>query len=332
MKILIADDEPVSRRLLEGTLRKLGHEVLAVEDGTQAVATLLEPDGPRMAILDWMMPGCDGLTVCREVRKRPAPYTYIILLTSRDRRSDMMEALDAEVDDFLTKPYDAVELRARLRSGERILSLQETLLHAQAELRHEARHDRLTGLWNRGTIVDHLNRDLRRAEREKTTVTVLLADLDHFKLVNDTYGHIMGDCVLQQASTRMRSVLRAYECIGRYGGEEFMVVLSGADMRIGRQVAERVRAAVANQPMSCGDITVDVHVSIGLASTAASGFDAARADERRRRRALSSERAGAEQGGGVKIRQFPVISCQFKRAECAEFKAAPVFELVTVNW
>jgi sigma-B regulation protein RsbU (phosphoserine phosphatase) len=93
----------------KGTLKKLGHDVLAVEDGTQAVATLLEPDGPRMAILDWMMPGCDGLAVCREVRKRAAPYTYVILLTSRDRRSDMVEALDAEVDDFLTKPYDAVE-------------------------------------------------------------------------------------------------------------------------------------------------------------------------------------------------------------------------------
>jgi diguanylate cyclase (GGDEF)-like protein len=272
MKILIADDEPVSRRLLEGTLKKLGHDVLAVEDGTRATATLLAADGPRMAILDWMMPGCDGLAVCREVRKRAAPYTYIILLTSRDRRSDMVEALDAEVDDFLTKPYDAVELRARLRSGERVLLLQETLLLAQEALRHEATHDRLTGLWNRARIYDHLKREARRSEREKTTLAVLLADLDHFKQINDTYGHGVGDAVLHEAGQRMRSVLRDYESIGRYGGEEFLIVLSKADMVVGRQVAERIRRAVGAEPVVHGTTRVEVKVSVGLASTML-GFD-----------------------------------------------------------
>lgn len=272
MKILIADDEPVSRRLLEGTLKKLGHDVLAVEDGTQAVATLLEPDGPRMAILDWMMPGCDGLAVCREVRKRAAPYTYVILLTSRDRRSDMVEALDAEVDDFLTKPCDAVELRARLRSGERVLLLQETLLEAQEMLRHEATHDRLTGLWNRARIIDHLRREARRTSREKAALAVLLIDIDHFKQVNDTYGHGVGDVVLQQAGQRMRSVLRNYETIGRYGGEEFLIVLSNAELAVGRQVGERIRRAVAGTPIVHGATTVNVTVSVGLASTEA-GFD-----------------------------------------------------------
>ena len=274
MKILIADDEPISRRLLEGTLRKLGHEVLAVEDGTQAITTLMAPDGPRLAILDWMMPGCDGLAVCREVRKRAAPYTYVILLTSRDRRSDMVEALDAEVDDFLTKPYDAVELRARLRSGERVLRLQETLLCVQEALRHEATHDRLTGLWNRARIIDHLKREARRTEREKASLAVLLADLDHFKQVNDTYGHGVGDAVLHDAGQRMRSVLRDYETIGRYGGEEFLIVLSKADMAVGRQVAERIRGAVGSTPIVAGSTAVDVKVSVGLASTMA-GFDPA---------------------------------------------------------
>ena len=272
MKILIADDEPVSRRLLEGTLKKLGHEVLAVEDGTQAVATLLEPDAPRMAILDWMMPGCDGLAVCREVRKRAAPYTYVILLTSRDRRSDMVEALDAEVDDFLTKPYDAVELRARLRSGERVLLLQETLLEAQEMLRHEATHDRLTGLWNRARIIDHLRREARRTDREKAALAVLLVDIDHFKQVNDTFGHGMGDVVLHETAQRMRSVLRDYETIGRYGGEEFLIVLSKADLAVSRQVGERIRAVVGGAPIVHGDTTVHVKVSVGLASTER-GFD-----------------------------------------------------------
>jgi diguanylate cyclase (GGDEF)-like protein len=273
MKILIADDEPISRRLLEGTLVRLGHEVIAVENGTEAAQRLLEPDGPRLAILDWMMPGSDGLAVCREVRTRTTAYTYIILLTSRDRRSDMMEALDAGVDDFLTKPYDAVELRARLRSGERVIDLQEGLLLAQKKLHHEATHDRLTGLWNRGQILDHLKRELRRAEREKTPLVALLADLDHFKQINDSHGHSVGDTVLQQAGERMRAVMRDYEAMGRYGGEEFLLVVSRADANVGCQVAERVRAAIAAAPVRHGNVAIDVRVSVGLASTTSAGFD-----------------------------------------------------------
>jgi diguanylate cyclase (GGDEF)-like protein len=273
MKILIADDEPISRRLLEGTLARLGHEVIAVEDGTEAARRLLEPDGPRMAILDWMMPGRDGLAVCREVRTGTTSYTYIILLTSRDRRTNMMEALDAEVDDFLTKPFDAVELHARLRSGERLLALQERLLQVQEELKHQATHDPLTGLWNRGRILEHLKREARRAEREKTPLVALLADLDHFKQINDNHGHIFGDAVLQQAGARMRAVIRDYEAIGRYGGEEFLLVLSRADANVGCQVAERLRAAVAAEPVRYSNVSVDVRVSVGLASTSAVGFD-----------------------------------------------------------
>src|SRR5690606_16463531 len=127
------------------TLNRLGHEVIAVADGCAALEALLDPAGPRIAILDWMMPGMDGLDVCRAVRERASPYVYTILLTSRDRREDMVAALDAGADDFLTKPFDAVELRARLRSGERVVELQETLLAAQERLRQAASRDHLTG-------------------------------------------------------------------------------------------------------------------------------------------------------------------------------------------
>jgi len=273
MKILIADDEPVSRRLLEATLIRLGHEVIAVEDGTDAVAALMAPDGPRLAILDWMMPGADGLTVCRTVRQRPTPYVYVILLTARDGRLDMVEGLHAEADDFLTKPYDAVELRARLRSGERVLQLQENLLKAQSALRHEATHDRLTGLWNRGMILDHLHRELSRARRESCPTSVLLADLDHFKCINDVHGHAVGDLVLREAGQRMRNVLRDYDAIGRYGGEEFLLVLIRADTNVAKDVAERVRLAVQAEPVRDRSKVMDISVSIGTACTTAAGYD-----------------------------------------------------------
>src|SRR5689334_11672407 len=181
VKILIADDDPISRRLLEGTLTRLGHQVVTVNDGTAAVEGLLAPGAPRLAILDWMMPGSDGLAVCQEVRRRSESYVYVILLTARDRREDMVAGFDAEADDFLTKPLDSVELRARLRSGERVLALQEHLLDAQIALRYEATHDRLTGLWNRGMITDQLDLAVERARRDGSSLGVILADVDRFK-------------------------------------------------------------------------------------------------------------------------------------------------------
>ena len=275
MKILIADDDPVSRQMLQAMLERLGHAVTAVANGGDATAALLAEGGPPLAILDWMMPGVDGLEVCRRVRQRAAPYTYIILLTSRDRRADMLAGLDAGADDFLTKPCDAMELRIRLRSGERVIALQEHLLEAQAALRFEAAHDRLTGLWNRGSILDHLHRELTRSRREKAPLAVLLADLDHFKDINDQYGHTVGDKVLRETSNRMRSVLRVSDAIGRYGGEEFLVVLPRADVDGGCEVAERLRAAVAAAPVREGGIDISISTSLGAAATPVEGYDAA---------------------------------------------------------
>jgi two-component system cell cycle response regulator len=273
LRILIADDELVSRRLLEAALVRLGHTFVAVKDGPEALNALLDPDGPRLAILDWMMPGADGLAVCRAIRKRPtpAPYVYVILLTARDRREDMVAALDAEADDFLTKPFDAVELRVRLRSGERVLALQERLLEVQEELRIEATHDALTGLWNRGMVLDQLRRELRRAHRERGPLAVIMADIDHFKCINDAHGHEAGDEVLRQTAKSMRSALRDYDGVGRYGGEEFLFLLPRCDATVAGQVAERVRAAVAAAPVCVGDVPLTVTASLGVACTRSSG-------------------------------------------------------------
>lgn len=267
MKILIADDEPVSRRLLEATLVRFGHEVVAVTDGGEAVDLLLGDGGPRLAILDWMMPNGDGLSVCRTVRERSATYVYVILLTSRDRREDMMAALDAQADDFLTKPFDVVELGARIRSGGRVLGLQEQLIAAHEALRQEATHDRLTGLWNRGRVLDQLGRELIRARREHRPLSVVIADIDHFKRVNDTHGHQGGDEVLRQVAERMSALSTERDCLGRYGGEEFLIVLPGCDAARAHASADRLRDAVAATPVVAGGTTLPITVSLGVAST-----------------------------------------------------------------
>ena len=258
MKILIADDDPVSRRLLEATLVRLGHSVAAFADGPHAAAALLEPDGPRLAILDWMMPGADGLEVCRQLRQRTNPYVYVILLTSRNRREDMVAGLAAGADDFLKKPFDTVELAARLRSGERVIALQE-------RLRHEATHDQLTGLWNRRMILDHLDRQLARAAREHSSISVLIADLDHFKQINDTHGHPAGDTVLIEAASRLPSVLRVYDAMGRYGGEEFLIVLASCSLDVAMEIADRGRLAVSQEPVRVAGLELDITVSVGVA-------------------------------------------------------------------
>ena len=265
MKVLIADDELVSRRLLQSMLVRLGYEVVVASNGIEAQTILLSDDGPRLAILDWMMPGADGLAVCRAVREQAPAYVYVIVLTSKDRKEDLVVAFDAQVDDFITKPYEPVELRARLRSGERVLKLQATLLEATSLLQHQATHDSLTGLWNRGMAYEHLSQELRRAVRSGEPVSVLLADLDRFKHINDAHGHAGGDRVLQDASTRMRSVLRDHDGIGRYGGEEFVVILPQTTRDAARVIAERLRVAVEEHHVVFGSGSIAVTLSIGLA-------------------------------------------------------------------
>jgi two-component system, cell cycle response regulator len=273
MHILIADDDPVARLVLNRTLTRLGHTVIAFDNGSDAIEALLTPNGPCFAILDWMMPGADGLTVCRTIRKRETPYVYVILLTSRDSLADMVEGLDAGADDFLGKPFDAIELRARLKSGDRVLTLQANLLEASAALAHQASHDRLTGLWNRGMILDHLKRTVSREQREQQAVSVLIADIDHFKAVNDRYGHLTGDVVLREIGRRMKAALRDYDAIGRYGGEEFLVVVSG-DAALARELAERLRTAIGSAPIVDDQgREVTVTASFGLATSRTIGFD-----------------------------------------------------------
>jgi diguanylate cyclase (GGDEF)-like protein len=267
MKILVADDDAVSRCLMERVLQRVGYEVVLAEDGRQALKSLMNPDGPRLALLDWMMPGLDGPSVCLEVRShRGRPYSYIILLTSKGAKEDLIAGLEAGADDYLTKPCNPEELKARLRTGERVLRLEDTLLLAHEEMRFKATHDALTSLWNRGAILARLNEEIDRARREQSSCSLLLCDVDHFKRINDVHGHLMGDAVLRDVAMQLNSATRREDAVGRYGGEEFLVILNDCGPESLAHRAEELRRAVACHALAANLPGLFVTLSIGAMS------------------------------------------------------------------
>jgi two-component system, cell cycle response regulator len=266
LKVLVAEDNPFFQSMLRGMLTGWGYDVTMAHDGLEAWQLLETRDAPRLAVLDWMMPGLDGVDICRRVRAAPRePYTYIILLTARTETGDLVEGMDAGADDYLTKPLKAHELRVRLNAGRRIIELQEQLLEAHEELRVQAARDDLTGLLNRRAILKVLEDEIARAGREWQPVGALMMDLDFFKKVNDTQGHLAGDAVLHEAAQRIQASIRRYDSVGRYGGEEFLFVLPGCDLAGACMEAERVREAVAARPFAVSGEPVSVTCSIGVA-------------------------------------------------------------------
>jgi diguanylate cyclase (GGDEF)-like protein len=268
LKILIADDEAISRRLLENTLERAGYEVVAVENGRLAVEQLNRPDGPRLALLDWVMPELDGPGVCRAVRRQQEQheqaYVYMVLLTSKESKEDIVTGLESGADDYLTKPFNADELKARLRTGERILLLEGRLVEAREMMRFKATHDALTSIWNRGVILDLLGRELARSQRESGCTIVLLGDVDHFKLINDTHGHPVGDQVLAEIARRLLLSIRSYDFVGRYGGEEFLLVLNNCNPQSAETRAEEVRKIVSARPIQTTIGELQVNMSFGV--------------------------------------------------------------------
>ena len=268
MKILIADDDRMSRRLLAKTLEREGYEVIAVDNGRLALHELSLPDGPRLALLDWMMPELDGPGICLEMRKQQEqPYVHIILLTSRESKEDVVAGLEAGADDYLTKPWDPSELSARLRVGRRILQLEDRLVEARETMRFKATHDPLTSLFNRGIIADLLARELTRTRRENGCTVVMLGDLDHFKAVNDGYGHVVGDEVLREVARRLLGSIRSYDFVGRYGGEEFLIVLSNCNSHQALARAEQVRIGIAGRPVQTSRGLLSITMSLGVLSS-----------------------------------------------------------------
>jgi diguanylate cyclase (GGDEF)-like protein len=265
MKILIAEDDLISRRRLESNLLSWNYEIEVAVDGEEAWRKLQGENAPRLAILDWMMPGMDGLSVCEKVRKvKVEPYVYILLLTAKDRKENIVQGLEAGADDYLTKPYDAQELKARLRTGRRIVALQEALLSARDALRFQVSLDPLTGVWNRTAILATLKRELSRAESEGNSLTVLKADIDAFNRVNEKHGHMAGDAALREIARRIQSVNRLYDTVGRFGGEEFVILAPGHEESMARGQAERVRASIGEEAVDLSEGAVHITASVGV--------------------------------------------------------------------
>ncbi|MGC2404426.1 MAG: diguanylate cyclase [Acidobacteriaceae bacterium] len=263
-RVLVAEDDTMFRRILQSWLENWGYKVTLAGDGERAWKILQQDFPPQLLIFDWVMPGINGLELCRMVRERnQSPYQYVLLATANDAKQDLVRGLEAGADDYLTKPFDRNELQARLRACNRILTLQDSQIRAQEQLRFQATHDQLTGVLNRAEIMETLRRELQRAAQSSSALGVLMLDVDHFKKINDSYGHITGDSVLKQVTQRITASVRGYDSVGRYGGEEFVVVMPGCTREQIDQSAERVRAAVDDGPVLVDESKIFVTVSIG---------------------------------------------------------------------
>ena len=266
MKILLVEDSYLERTKLGCFLTDWGFDYVAVGSGTEAVKLLESPAPPDLALLDWLLPGIDGIDVLRRIRKlSQGNYIYTVMLTPKAQKADRIKAMEAGADDYLAKPVDPAELRSRIMVGKRILELQRSL-------RFAATHDFLTTLLNRSEIIAALEREVSRGARDDKPASIIFADIDHFKRVNDTLGHAAGDEVLKEVARRLRADLRPYDLVGRYGGEEFLLILPGCNLENGSRRADDMRKLVAGKsiPTAAGDTSVTI--SLGVTSTGQSRY------------------------------------------------------------
>ncbi|MCA9592591.1 MAG: diguanylate cyclase [Myxococcales bacterium] len=273
MKVLVADDDGVSRMLISHWLTSWGYDVVGAEDGQAAQRILASTPDIRMVLADWVMPGMDGPDLCRFIRSRSqSQYVYVVLVTSRGARDDVVSGLDAGADDYVTKPVNPAELELRLRAAGRMLELEDELRAVQERLRFEAMHDPLTSLLNRAAILERLDEELSRASRKHAPLSALMIDVDRFKHVNDTLGHATGDTVLCGVAERLRLGVRTYDPVARFGGEEFLVVLADCDLEQAERVAERARRSLCRRPIQTSEGDLEITASFGVATTGPAQF------------------------------------------------------------
>jgi two-component system, cell cycle response regulator len=267
--ILIAEDDAVTRMLLKKTLIKEGHEVVSVENGQKAFDLFKESFFP-IVLTDWMMPEMDGLELCRAIRQEENPgYVFIVLLTAQDSQDDIITGLEAGADDYLTKPFNRAELIARLNTGRRFLVQERALRRANEEIRILSITDPLTGCSNRGCLNTRLPQEIQRAGRYKRPLSIVMCDIDHFKKINDIYGHQAGDLVLKEFSKRLQDSIRDnVDMLARYGGEEFLVTLPETGMSGALHMAERLRKVISEKKYDIGTKKIKITASFGVA-----GFD-----------------------------------------------------------
>ncbi|MBI5825374.1 MAG: diguanylate cyclase [Chloroflexi bacterium] len=266
MKILIVEDELIFRRMVKKTLQEAGYDVVEAEDG-QAAWELFQREPFQFVITDWMMPGLSGPQLVQKIRtSAQTTYTYIIMLTAMDDKDNVVLGLEAGADEYLTKPFNSGELKARVASGTRILKLEEQLIQAREKMEILAMHDGLTGLLNRRAIEEYAEAEFNMAARKDRPLGIILMDIDHFKSVNDQYGHKVGDDTLRQVAQALTADLRKYDRAGRWGGEEFILVLPDAQPQQLISVAERLRVRIAETKISLENgESFSVNISLGVA-------------------------------------------------------------------
>lgn len=265
MQVLVADDEGPSRELLGGLLTRWGYKPVYAGDGVEALAILEGPDPPLLAFVDWVMPEMDGVDLCRAVRRsRQYPYTYIVVATSKTKKQDLLSCLEAGADDYICKPLNATELRARLYVAGRILALQQQLLTAYNEAQYEATHDSVTGLWNRTAILKFFEHYLNRCGKTAGTLSLILVEAGGLKEINNDYGRAVGDRVLREAADRLRNVVKAYDCIGRYMGGEFLVVVPNCSAQKIETLIEEMQARVALPEIRVSNGTVRLQLKTAV--------------------------------------------------------------------
>lgn len=272
MRVLLVEDDPITRSVVEQVLRARGHWVVSFEDAESAWEAYQRELFP-LAILDWVLPGMDGLELCRRIRALPrGDACVVVLVTARDRPEDLVAVLGAGASDYLPKPFDASALEVRLAIAEKQVASIWERKRAEEALEYQALHDPLTGLPNRTLLRDRLRQALLAARRLNSTVALLVMDLDHFKEINDTLGHMAGDSLLQQVAQRLRGALRESDTVARLGGDEFAAVLPGADQR-GAIAAAGKLIQVVEQPVQAEGQTLQVNLSVGIALSPQHGED-----------------------------------------------------------
>jgi len=266
MQVLIADDDRTSRSILEVVLTRLGYTVQAVSDGNAAWEALQKPDAPQLVILDWMMPGMEGVDICRQLRQNNDPdnaYFYVILLTAKGSKENIIQGMEAGADDYIVKPFDHNEMRVRIRAGQRIVELHRELLEVKKELFEQSRTDALTGVLNRRALLSLIEAEYSRSTRANKPFSLAMLDIDHFKSVNDTHGHAVGDAVLKEVVNRINEQLRPYDSLGRFGGEEFLIVVPGTREPEISGVCERIRKTISETKICIGQLEIPITVSQG---------------------------------------------------------------------
>ena len=267
MKLLVAEDDKTSRLILSSVCTKWGYDVVSVEDGQAAWELLQTDDAPQLIVIDWEMPRLSGIEFCQRVSEKFKDNPpYIILLTSRTETQDIVEGLKKGANDYIAKPFNNDELRVRIAVGRRMVELQTTLNNTLEKLTLLASNDALTGLLNRRAILEALTKEIRRVERQEQVLCIGMCDIDHFKQVNDTYGHLAGDEVLKEVTKRMQDALRVNDLLGRYGGEEFLVITPVDNIKNATIVYQRICDMVSAKPVIIDKFSISVTISCGVTS------------------------------------------------------------------